>query len=203
MSQLTKAEVRRLMLRRRARLPKALRHELSRRICRQVLAHRWLHAAEAVHLYCSFGSEVETEELRGYLLTCGKRVAVPILVPGETELRHVWLQPGVRFRLNRRGIPEPVTEPTAWLTAEALGLRQHDLILVPVLAFDRQLYRLGYGGGYYDRFLGRVPARRLGLAFSFQAVETLPHDAHDVPLDAVVTEEGVLERGDTDTGGLR
>ncbi len=197
MSQLTKAELRRLMLRRRARLPKALRHEFSRRISAYVLAHPWICAAEAIHLYCSFGSEVETEELRQRLLASGKRVAVPLLMPGESELRHVWVRPGMHFRPNQRGIPEPVVEETACLTAEALGLQQWDVILVPVVAFDRWLYRLGYGGGYYDRFLRRVPARRLGLAFTCQEVEYLPHDAHDVPLDAVATEEGIREREPT------
>lgn len=147
-----------------------------------------------MHLYCSFGSEVETHKLCWELLKRGKRVAIPLVSPGELELRHVWLRPGMVFHRNRWGIPEPVVTPAECLTTEALGLQEYDLVLVPLVAYDRDFYRLGYGGGYYDRFLRHVRARRVGLAFSVQAVEQLPREPHDIPLDAVATEEGIFLR---------
>lgn len=185
-----KAELRRIALERRAALPEELRHEFSARICQYALEHPWVRRAQKVHTYCSFGTEVETHDMCRRLLQLGKRVAVPVVV--GTGLRHAWISPTTRFRSNRWGIPEPEVSPEELLTAEALGLSAEDVVFVPVVAYDRQLYRLGYGRGYYDRFLRRVAARRIGLAFSVQKFESLPHEAHDIRLDALITEGGVL-----------
>ena len=187
---LTKAELRRQALERRAALPAELRRTFSERIHRHVLAHPWVQQAERVHIYCSFGTEVETHELCQQLLQYGKRVAVPIVA--GTELLHAWISPKTHFQPNSWGIPEPVVTPDELLSAEALQLSTRDVVLVPVVAYDRWLYRLGYGRGYYDRFLRRVRAHRIGLAFSVQAVERLPHEPHDIALDAIITEAGVL-----------
>ncbi|GBD06685.1 5-formyltetrahydrofolate cyclo-ligase [bacterium HR21] len=190
MSLQRKAELRRIALERRAALPEARRRDFSARICRYVLAHPWIQQAQKVHTYCSFGTEVETHTLCQWLLQLGKRVAVPVVV--GTELRHAWISAQTRFRSNRWGIPEPEVSPEELLPAEALGLGAHDVVLVPVVAYDRWLHRLGYGRGYYDRFLSLVAARRIGLAFSVQAFDMLPHGAHDLTLDALITEEGIL-----------
>lgn len=66
------------------------------------------------------------------------------------------------------------------------------LILVPLLAFDRRLYRLGYGGGYYDRTLASLTVHAVGFAASWQEVETMPRDEFDMPMDVIVTERGIL-----------
>ncbi|MCS6965501.1 MAG: 5-formyltetrahydrofolate cyclo-ligase [Candidatus Kapabacteria bacterium] len=188
----TKAELRSQALQRRAALPERVRLELSHRIHQHLLAHPWLQVSNVVHTYCSFGTEVDTHALYRRLLEMGKRVAVPIVVEGEADLYHVWLRPETVFRPNRWGIPEPEVPPAVWLTAAELRLQRTDLVLVPLVAYDQFLYRLGYGRGYYDRFLRSVPAQRVGLAFSVQAIESFPHEPQDIALDAVITEEGVL-----------
>ena len=69
-----------------------------------------------------------------------------------------------------------------------------DLLLVPLLGFDDHGYRLGYGGGYYDRTLASLSkVRAIGIAYAGQRMDFLPHDAHDYPLDAILTENGLLE----------
>jgi 5-formyltetrahydrofolate cyclo-ligase len=82
------------------------------------------------------------------------------------------------------GIPEPPRENST-LAPEDL-----DLILVPGLAFDRNKERLGYGGGFYDRVLAQTGAIKIGVAFSFQIVHTLPHEPYDQRVDWILTEEG-------------
>jgi 5-formyltetrahydrofolate cyclo-ligase len=68
------------------------------------------------------------------------------------------------------------------------------LLLVPLLAYDDQGYRLGTGGGYYDRTLAALAgARAIGIAYGGQRMESLPHEPHDYPLDAVLTEQGLKE----------
>ena len=69
--------------------------------------------------------------------------------------------------------------------------KQLDVVIVPLLAFDRQGNRIGMGGGYYDRFLKKYPAAlKIGLAFELQKIENIPVEPHDVPLDAIITEDG-------------
>ena len=72
-----------------------------------------------------------------------------------------------------------------------------DAILVPAVAFDRRGYRVGYGGGYYDRFLPELRGRavRVGLAFACQLVDSVPAGAHDVPVDFIVTETEIIATG--------
>ena len=88
------------------------------------------------------------------------------------------------------GIPEPadceVVEPTAI-----------DLVIVPARGFDRAGNRLGRGGGYYDRYMSQpgFRATRCGIAFAAQILDTLPHDAHDLPVDLLLTEDGILRFG--------
>jgi len=74
-----------------------------------------------------------------------------------------------------------------------------DLIMVPLVAFDNRLNRIGYGKGYYDRFLDQSLAFRLALAFDFQLLETVPTEMHDVPMDGILTENGFYFCGDSQT----
>ena len=78
-----------------------------------------------------------------------------------------------------------------------------EAVLVPAVAFDGRGYRIGYGGGYYDRFLPEVPqAARIGAAFSCQVVAEIPADSHDVPADRIVTEREIIipDRGASGSG---
>ena len=75
------------------------------------------------------------------------------------------------------------------------GLKKLDLVIVPGIVFDENGYRIGYGYGYYDRFLKKLDknVKKIGLAFEFQLVGKIPEERHDVPVDIVVTEERVLK----------
>jgi 5-formyltetrahydrofolate cyclo-ligase len=76
------------------------------------------------------------------------------------------------------------------IPAEPSSIR---LVVVPLIAFDSRGFRLGYGAGYYDRFLSRHPdMKKIGVAFACQEVETVPADENDVPMDIIVTENGVV-----------
>ena len=98
--------------------------------------------------------------------------------------------PTLRAWERRYGIPAP--QDSALLTAAELGLAASDAILVPVAAFDSARNRLGYGKGYYDRFMSKTAAMHLGLAFVCQEVGAIPTEPHDVRLDAIITETGTL-----------
>ncbi len=114
-------------------------------------------------------------------------VTVPRVV-GE-YLQFVAWDPEAETSVGSFGIEEPTGARTVPLDA-------HDVVLAPLVAFDRQGHRLGQGGGYYDRALAGTGSNRpvfIGVAHSFQEVDAIPTEPWDVPLDAVVTEDGVIE----------
>ncbi len=137
--------------------------------------------------FWSFGSEVPTEPLIAALVEAGVEVALPRIADGRLEPR-TWA-PG-----------EPVTETHfgAW---EPEGGRviepgEIDVVATPGVAFDRSCGRVGYGGGFYDRFLPRTPALRVAMAFGVQVVEDrLPGASFDLPVHAIVTETETIRCG--------
>ena len=91
------------------------------------------------------------------------------------------------LKINRYGIPEP----------EAKDLVYPDIILVPLVAFDKNLNRLGYGGGYYDRLIEKLSKKKkiikIGLALSVQKIEKVPINKYDQKLDFIITNEYIVE----------
>ena len=89
--------------------------------------------------------------------------------------------------INKYGIPEPIS----------YTLRYPDVILVPLLAFDKNLNRVGYGGGFYDRYIQKIKDKKklllIGLAYSFQRVKKIPTNKYDMKLDFIVTEKNVVK----------
>ena len=133
-----------------------------------------------VFVYMSFSSEAPTDTLietfkeRGYFVLCPKVEEQEMLPVAHEE----------DFTLSRLGIREPVGQ--AWQG-------NIDVIIAPLLAVDAQGYRLGYGGGYYDRFFQKYPnAIKIGYAFDFQVLDSVPSEAHDIPLDYTVTDRRIL-----------
>lgn len=181
----TKRYLRRELLARRAQVEdRAVR---SAQIAHHVLALPAFQAAYAIHCYLAIGSEVETAYLISAALTQGKAVVVPV-VTDDGRLRHSWIRDidMADFTTGSHGtlIPRRIIPalPGDW-----------DLTFVPLLGFDRQGYRIGYGKGYYDQLLGAATTYAVGLAFQAQECPFIPHEPHDRRLDLVVTEEGVGE----------
>ena len=146
---------------------------------------------ESFFLYNAFGSEAATAPVARELLARGKRVYFPRVEGSEMALVRYVGQP---FSFGRYGIAEPQGEAFA-------GFPQ--VCLLPMLAADRACNRLGYGGGYYDRWLARARAagahvRKVGICYAFQVVDALPAEAHDIPPDAVVTDEEIIYRRDAE-----
>ena len=146
--------------------------------------------------YISVRGELNTLPILKRAAAEGKTVALPVTVTGALEGRMVFraLPGGDLTRLTpaRFGIPEPDGSCPA-LTGEGLT---DALVLVPALAFDEEGYRLGYGGGYYDRFLDSlstagVPVTAAGPVFSVCRTPILPREPHDRPVDIIIDERSV------------
>lgn len=141
--------------------------------------------SKTIMFFVSFNSEVYTHDMiRKALKT--KIVIIPKVVHKEIEPSVIIdldnLLPSGKF-----GILEPIE-------IMKIAYKNIDLVLVPGIAFDRGGHRIGYGYGYYDKFLRKVPkAAKIGLCFDFQVVDRIPKEEHDVPVDLIVTEERVIE----------
>lgn len=134
--------------------------------------------AKTIYGYLPYNQEVRTVPMLQRALDEGKKVAVP-KVYGD-EMRFIYLTDLDRVALGYCGIPEPIDDspvaddPTA-------------LVLMPGLAFDQEGNRMGYGGGFYDKFLTAEPGHpTLALCYGFQMVEELPTEEFDVPVDCVL-----------------
>lgn len=139
--------------------------------------------------YWPFRSEIDPRPLLERLTRLGLKAALPVTPPkgsDEPLTFRLW-DPAHNLARGHFGVHEPSPE------AETV---EPDLVLVPMLAFDRRGHRLGYGAGHYDRTLERLralkPVTAIGLAFAAQEVERLPADPHDQKLDGVVTERAYI-----------
>ena len=141
-------------------------------------------------IYVNFRSELETLELIYQCLSQGKRVAVPLVDASTVRMIPLLIKdPEKDLVPGYYGIPEP--DPQKSLR---VAPREIDAAVIPGSVFDIQGGRLGYGGGYYDRFLvnDAPQAKRIGFAFEMQVVEKVPVEPHDQPLDILITEKRIV-----------
>lgn len=151
-----------------------------------VIAWSVFQEAQSIACYVSVGKEVETHRLIEDALKAGKQVGVPVTkAKGMMDFQQILsldeLKPA------RFGLLEPELDMDLVMASEDV-----DLVLVPGLAFDRKGNRLGFGGGYYDRYLARCKAVKVGLAYPFQVVDVVPVSDYDVPMDWLVTETEIV-----------
>jgi 5-formyltetrahydrofolate cyclo-ligase len=143
--------------------------------------------ARTLLVFYAFGSEVATRNLMARLLEEGRRVLLPYMDAEGIAAAEV--RPGDALVETTYGPKEPSRRV-------AVDPTEIDLVVVPGLAFDREGYRVGYGGGAYDRYLTRLRsnATKVGIAFHAQVVESVPRGPGDQPVDLVVTEREVISR---------
>lgn len=169
-----------VLKRRRALLPDQAAH-MSHLAQQRLMATDQFAAARSLALYSPIHNEIATSDIFAGACRQGKQVYYPRVV-GDS-LHFVQIDSPAQLVPGFFGVLEP--------TADLENSRQEpDLILVPGVAFDRRGHRLGYGRGFYDRYLARCtePVVRVGFSYSFQLCDALPVGAHDQSLDALVTD---------------
>jgi len=193
--QLEKQRLRALIKEKRSTLIPQERITRSAIICDRVRSQVWWREARTLHIYCAFGTEVRTEGLIQSAFAEEKRVIVPLVSQATHLLEHYVVTPQTRFEPDAFGIPTAVQDNSVEaITATEMHC---DCVIVPLLGFDAVCNRIGYGKGYYDRFLStllseaEIKPHLVGLAFQCQFVEEGIHtEAHDIRLDVVITEDG-------------
>lgn len=151
--------------------------------------------ARAIFVYMNFRSEVETTDMVRRFFSMRKVVTIPFTRTETHELVAVQVTDiQEQVAPGYCGIPEPLPNMVQTAAYDPSGI---DVVIVPGSVFDKSGGRLGYGGGYYDRFLAKAApgALRVGLAFELQVVDTVPVEPHDQFMDFVVTEENFYDCG--------
>ena len=179
-----KNQLKESILEKRNSLPKDEILEKNKKIHDKLFGLEQYKKSRTIMFFVSFSIEVDTNGMIKEALM-NKMVVVP-------KVMHHEIEPSVIIDLDnlipsKIGILEPIE-------AMKIAYKNIDLVLVPGIVFDKEGHRIGYGFGYYDKFLAKVPkAVKIGLAFDFQVVDKIPKETHDIPVDFIVTDKGVVE----------
>lgn len=142
-----------------------------------------------VGCYVAMADEVDTEQIRNAVLALGKRLAVPRFDAERGGYDMVEVRQETEFEFSDFGTLEP--SPDCPVVNEKV-----DLLFLPGRAFDPRGNRLGRGKGHIDKMLSQMgPVLKVGLAFPWQLVPLIPVEPHDVPMDAIITADGVAQQG--------
>ncbi|MCK5218878.1 5-formyltetrahydrofolate cyclo-ligase [bacterium] len=180
-----KTTIRKNLLRARRALKPEARSNFSRRIVQQVLALPEWSSSPCIGIYLSLPDEVSTAGLVRAALATGKILAAPVVNLKTHSLVFRRFNNPDDLRPGPLGILQPINGPV-------IVPSQFDLLIIPGVGFDLNCHRLGYGQGFYDRFLPECPGFRLGLAFEVQLMASLPTTPQDQPMHRVLTEKRSL-----------
>lgn len=185
---MTKSEIRQQILDVRSSTQPESRGLYDQLIFERAHKHKVFQRARLVHVYRSTPDEVQSMPFIEYAWAIGKTVAVPRVHKENGRLEHVVVDHHTKWEAGAFGIFEPartgddkVVDDTTFAATDA--------VIVPLVAFDRNCHRIGYGKGYYDRFLAATSAVKIGIGYECQRVPAVPHEPHDIQLDAIATEE--------------
>ena len=178
-----KKELRKIFRQKRNRISE--KSEKDFKIAERVLDSVRVKNSDNIFIYVSYGSETDTHLIIEKLLESGKNVAVPrCLENGIMEF--IYIKSLDELSAGAFGIPEPSGNSRAVITEDAV-------CIVPAYSFTEDGTRLGYGGGYYDRYLSEHPqCRTMAVCHDLQIVDDLPAEEHDIRPDAIVSEEQIL-----------
>lgn len=180
----TKDDIRHEIRVRRAALTLEEISTRSKAAIQQLQSQEVLQAANVMACYLSKPFEVQTQRFIEDCTTAGKRVCVPRHVDDQVGYAWSWVEPGGAWRDG----PWRIAEPAHYEPVDSAEL---EVAIVPAVAVDREGNRLGHGGGNFDRLLRPVHAPHIALVFDFQLLDAVPVDAHDVPVNLIVTDTQV------------
>lgn len=183
-SDLSKEELRKRIKEKRDKLSQKEILERSEKIIEKLVKMNEFVYAEIVACYISFGSEVNTHSLIKSFMK-KKRILVPFVDKRKKEIHLSHLKNWEELHTGEYGILEPKKE---FLRIEDNA----DIFIIPGIVFDEKGNRIGYGEGYFDRFLCNFRGKKIALAYDFQVVKKMPNEEHDVRMDFIVTDKRII-----------
>lgn len=185
-----KKVMRKEMLENRSKLTKKEIREKSNKIKEKLMGLEKFKEAQVIFSFISFGDEVDTHEIIKESLKLGKRVGVPVTIPeGRKLLVSELYDFDKELELGYYDILAPKEE-----YIREIHPKEIDVVLVPGVVFTPAGYRIGYGGGYYDRFFSKnKDVYKIGLCFDMQIADEIPIDLYDIPVDIIITEDRIID----------
>jgi 5-formyltetrahydrofolate cyclo-ligase len=185
-----KNDIRNSILNKRSNLPQHQISEFSHEIYQKIINWPFFKEANSIMIYYAFKNEVLTDDIIHHALNTGKQVILPKSIKEGRKIIPCKINSLDQLKSGNYGVMEP---PTNDISEKS----QIDVIFVPGVAFDNKGFRIGYGAGYYDRFLKGYTGIKAGVCFELQLVENAyPHE-YDIPMDYLVTEKEILKIGDS------
>ena len=160
------------------------------RICSLFLSSITYRYAKVLLMYAPLGGEIDVMPIARQALADGKTVAFPRCNKTENTMQYHTVDSPDALTAGAYGIMEPPADAPVW-HAEQTGADTHPVCIVPGLVFDRAGYRVGYGKGYYDRYLSTFPGVRVGTVYADCVLAEIPRGRYDLSVDVLVTDKGV------------
>lgn len=161
--------------------------DLDKKICKNLIGSDIYADVELILFYAALKDEVNIDFCIRHALSCGKKAALPVCTDKNGNMKYYYINSLNDVKTGSFGIREPDTELCREVT-DFTG----SLCIVPAISFDRRGYRLGYGKGYYDRFLKNYAYKSVGICYNELIVNKLPADEYDIPVHYIITQDGVL-----------
>lgn len=175
---LDKKSLRKKIMKMRLDMSEKQYHDLSHFIIDELKNREEFQQAKTIAVYLSYHHEVDTWELVQEMIKM-KTICVPV-IKDHHQMDFVEIQDLKSLKKNKYGIAEPCK-------GKVIDKNDIDVMIVPLVGYNNDNYRLGYGGGYYDRYLIDYHGKTIGLAFTFQKIEDYIPEEHDMPLDVILT----------------
>ncbi|PYZ94300.1 5-formyltetrahydrofolate cyclo-ligase [Salipaludibacillus keqinensis] len=175
--------------RRLSSLSEEKRNEWLHQMYDKLFSHEYWTSSQIIGVTVSIGNEIDTRPIIEQAWKEGKVVAIPKCNPINKSLSFYQFNDDDQLESHYFGLKEPNPD-----LCEKIHVSDMDLLLVPGLVFDHSGYRVGHGGGYYDRFLSKEnDLLTAALCFEMQLVENLPHERHDIPVGVIITSDKWIE----------
>lgn len=187
-----KTEIREYYIEQRKNMSPEKKAELDDKLCRVILGSATYRYADTILMYYAKNDEVNINKVAWEAIKAGKKVAFPCSNPDDRSMVFRFVGGEDDFSVGPYGIFEPKEELEAF---EVTGQLQSNVIcIIPAVVYDRKGFRIGYGGGYYDRYLSAFKGTKVGVEYFDYVVGTVPHGRFDLAVDVLITEKGIYPK---------
>lgn len=183
-----KDSLRKKVLAERSKIDKEQRLSMGNTIIDTFKSTDFYKNAEMIMIYISFGTEIHNHEFIKDALAEGKKILVPVTFHEPRMMKPSLLKSFDDLEPGYYNILSPKEESINYVDKSEI-----DVIIVPGAIFDKEGYRIGYGGGYYDRFLADLKIPKISFAFEMQLTDEVPKEDFDVPVNYIITEKRFIE----------
>lgn len=157
------------------------------KICKHLIEADIFKNADTILFYAALDDEINIDECIDFALLQGKKAALPVCLDNNGSMKFYYIHSLNDIKTGHFGVREPDTDICREVTDY-----NNSVCIVPAIAYDGKGYRLGYGKGYYDRFLENFPFISVGLCYNELIMNALPIGEHDIPVDYIITQNGLI-----------